>query len=175
MVKTQTLQLQTMCNKYGDFMVARAWRDHATGEMRWTKWRSVLECWHSDEGIRFLETANNRTVLPCEIVIDIDDPPQDQKSQIITTWLNKIGQTYTIYHTGSKGYHIHMIIPELLNYTRTQREVYRKTFFNDIPVDTHKTSERSMIALEGAPHWKTGNKKTEVSYHELTRRTTRTI
>ena len=146
--------LQTLCNRYGDFKVAEAWKDKA-GDIHWTKHHSVLECWHSNEGIEFLGKVNNRTMLNPEIVLDIDDNPEINLPKILKE-LDKLNYYYKVFFSGSKGYHIHLIFYDLQNYTRNFRENLRMFFINKFGCDTMKKSDKSMIALEYAPHWKTG-------------------
>lgn len=154
-----TGRLQYLCNKYGNFKVARAWKD-TSGELRWSKHRSVLECWESEWGIQWLTTVNNRQILPCEIVIDLDDKDCNIKNKMnwICDKLDIQGISYASYFTGSKGYHIHIIDKQLFFMNTREREKARLKLIEAIGADTHKKDE-VMIALENVPHWKTGIKK----------------
>lgn len=157
-MKTRLL-LQNMCNKYGDFKVARATIDPETGEPRWSKHRSVLELWHEDWGLEFLDEANNRQILLNELVIDIDEPPYRDNCDKVCDWLDKENITYSAYHTGSKGYHIHIFGSVIAEMTQQRRKEFRKWVLKACGADELKNSENVMIAIEGASHWKTGNPK----------------
>ncbi len=124
----------------------------------------MLECWESDEGLNFLDTANNRTILPYELIIDLDDEPTIEQVKQICKRIDELYRfQYKIYHTGSKGYHIHINIPQLLKINPEERRTMRKAFISKIQgADMLKNSERVMIALENAPHWKTGKPKKEI-------------
>lgn len=150
--------LQTLCNKYGDFKIARAWKD-SKGEMHWSKHHSVMELWESEQGINFLQTANNRQILPVEMVIDLDDHPTLERANYICDLLEKAQAHYEAYFTGSKGYHIHIWDHDLLALSQKQREKVRALLCAITGADMMKKSDKVMIALENAPHWKTGNKK----------------
>lgn len=153
--------LQWLCNKYGDFKVAYAYTK-PNGEKAWTKHRSVLECWHSDEGIKFLARANNRNILKCEIVLDMDDNISEGRLAHICDEIENYGLSYNAYFTGSKGYHIHIYSKQLAYRTEQQRERIREHLIKKFGCDPHKKSENTMIAMENRPHWKTGNTKSIV-------------
>lgn len=150
--------LQYLCNKYGDFKVAKAWKD-INDNVHWTKHRSVLECQYSNEGIGFLGTVNNRTILSPEIVLDIDKDPEKNLPKILKG-LDELNYHYQVFFSGSRGYHIHLFFYDLPNYTKYRRGDLRLFFINKFKCDAMKKSEGSMIALEYAPHWKTGQIKT---------------
>lgn len=150
--------LQYLCNKYGDFKVAIAGKGK-DGQMFWTKHRSVLECWESEQGIWFLSQANNRQILEPEIVLDMDDNPNEQSLNEICDFLENLNVHYKAYFTGSRGFHVHIIDPELALFDKREREAIRAWLIKKTGCDLMKAHE-VMIALEDAPHWKTGNPKT---------------
>lgn len=150
--------LQNLCNKYGDFKVARAWRNEE-GEMLWSKHRSVMEVWETEWGINWLATVNNRQILPCEVVLDFDNNPTLNEINKICDELEKRQEKYEAYFTGSKGYHIHIMDNTLLELPKHKRELIKELFIKSLGADLMKKND-VMIALENAPHWKTGRKKT---------------
>lgn len=157
-------RLQTLCNKYGSFKVARAFLKK-DGEMIWSKHREVLECWESEKGIEWLGLVNNRQILPCEIVFDLDYNPTLEQVNHICDKLDALDENYIAYFTGSKGYHIHIKDRMLALMDKHNKEKYRLKLMkacSNIGADLHKKSENVMIALEDAPHWKTGKLKTEI-------------
>lgn len=154
--------LQDLCNKYGDLKVAISSRNKETGEHRWSKHHSVMECWEMGEkGIWFLAHANHRQILPCELVIDLDDNPTIEKMNAVCNILEEDKLHYQAYFTGSKGYHIHLLNAQWLQYDKRYREAIREQILIKFGADLHKKSE-VMIAIENVPHWKTGNLKTLV-------------
>jgi hypothetical protein len=155
-------RLQNLCNKYGDFKVAIA-NKKSDGSMFWTKHKSVLECWETEKGIWFLSKANNRQILPCEIVIDLDEEIAITKLDYFQKILERNYEEYAIYHTGSRGYHIHIKDKNLATLPIRKREMVRELFIKGMLGDVAKKNE-VMIALEDCPHWKTGNQKVMVRY-----------
>lgn len=154
--------LQGMCNKFGDFKIATHFPDG-----RWTRHVSVLHCWENLEKESWrLETANNRQIFPCEIVLDIDPHEGEDLEHVrgrfdfITQTLDQEEFQYYAYFSGSRGYHIHLIFPDALLYGRRFREMVKRFFIAEYGADLMKKSERSMIALENTPHWKTNHPKT---------------
>jgi hypothetical protein len=111
------------------------------------KWRKYLDA-QADE--KFIEIANNRTIFPFEVVIDLEDP---SKYEMIIKRIKKDFQSYSSYNTGSRGYHIHLFF----NRELTQDE--KLSIINRYEGDKQKASKRTMIALENCPHWKTGKLK----------------
>ena len=164
--------LQYLCNKYGDFDVCRI-RKLADGTRQSSKWRSVMTCW-SDEYLLndWLPYVNNRQVLRGEIALDIDRLEHETDAQILDRYnaiikkLQTSNLPYAGFFNGSKGYHIHIFSEELhccnVDVTRFKRNVIEA-----LGCDVLKASQRNMIALEGAPHWKTGNKKTLLEQNRM--------
>lgn len=149
-------RLQYLCNKYGDFKVAKSWKD-TKGETHWSKHRSVMQCWETEEGIRWLNQVSHRQILPCETVIDLDDNPSEQLLNTICDLLDSWNEKYAAYHTGSRGYHIHVLFKRLAlqDMNKIDREKVRELFIRSVTGDLAKMNE-VMIALEDVPHWKSG-------------------
>lgn len=118
---------------------------------------------------KFLDEANNRSILGKEVVIDIDDP------SIIDNSMEKIRKdqlNYLLYRTGSKGYHIHIFFPNLPfndEEDRCNMIEWRTVLVRRYGGDMMKVFNNSMIALEDAPHWKTGKKKQMIDSKEYGR------
>jgi len=118
-----------------------------------TKWRKYSDIGFNidnKENKRFLEIANNRTILGNEVVLDLDNPELFKK---LIEQLDNDEIYYKLYKTGSKGYHFHLLFDGELT-PEEKLEIIKK--YN---CDTQKASERTMIALEFAPHWKTEKPK----------------
>jgi hypothetical protein len=153
-------RLVLLANKYGDYKVA--W-GYARGETKkFSKRRNVVELMQSDEGIKFLNKVNCRQVLPCEIVLDMDDDISEDRLNKICDELDVYGFSYKAYATGSKGYHIHIFEDTLLKYSNKSRHKIKQYLISKFKCDPHMASENVIIALEDVPHFKTGKVKTVV-------------
>ena len=161
----KVLYLQKLCNKYGDFYITNSFRGEDE-ELHWFKHRSIIECWESEKGLWFLSKATHRTCLKCEIVLDMDeDISLLRLNRICDSLEKKYNFQYKAYSTGSKGYHIHILVPEMIHETYDKRKKMRLSLIGKTTgwdMDGLKISEKSMIAIENIPHWKTGNIKTLV-------------
>jgi hypothetical protein len=114
---------------------------------------------------RWLLYANARTILSNEIVLDFDI----EKKESIDNFEKRILQTINVvkkyhrdvrpFYSGSKGVHVHIFDQELLKMNTYDREEHRESMLKMFGADTQKKSERTTIALEYAPHWKTGKPK----------------
>ncbi len=128
----------------GNLELAYAWLDNEKNP-KFSKWKKSIDC--DDD---FIKKANNRTILPNEIVLDIEEP--ERFSDILEN-VKKEFEFFSVYRTGSKGYHIHLWFNEALT---PEEKLY---VIKEYGCDEQKSSSRCMIALENVPHWKTGNKK----------------
>lgn len=137
------------------------------GEKLFTKWKKYSECIFPIEfdgsaddwkDKKFFEQINQRQILPIEVVLDIEEKKQIKP---IVKKLIKWGWEYSIWETGSRGYHIHMIFKEELN--QEEKEAIVKKLGTDI----QKCSDKCLIALENCSHWKTGNPKQLISKENI--------
>lgn len=127
-----------------------------SGEVKSSNWWSYLEWQASSWKIRM---ANNRTILPNEIVLDVDEKTIKEslaKTISITKDLNNKGINYIAYNTHSRGFHIHIF------YERSNK-IDKLKFIQQYGCEELKASEKCMIAIEGASHWKSGKVKTAVN------------
>ena len=153
-------RLIKFATKYGDFKVARG---YSVGENRkFTKRRNVSELWTSDKGIQFLNKVNCRQVLPCEIILDMDDNISVERLNKICDGLDAYGFNFKAYSTGSKGYHIHIFEDDLMKYSEQSRHKIRHYLISKHNCDTHIASGNVLIAIENMSHFKTGKQKTLV-------------
>ena len=150
--------LQLLANIYGDFKVSTCFN-----KLIWLKHVSVMECWQRcdmsywkqgkyGKDMWRLDIANQRQILANEIVIDIDQNPK-QNLEFCKHLLDRLGWQYEIFSTGSKGFHIHILFDTIV--TPKNRGIVIKAMYGD----GMKISTGTMIALEFAPHWKTGKMK----------------
>ena len=153
--------LTGLCNKYGDFKVAFG-HQREDAKSTWSKHQSVLKLWNSEKGMEFLGKVNCRQILPCEIVLDMDDNISEQRLKEICDDLDLQEFKFKAYFTGSKGYHIHIFDDAFVKYSEQSRYKVRHYLISKYGCDTQKASEKTMIALENVPHFKTGKVKTLV-------------
>jgi hypothetical protein len=134
------------------------------GEKHFTKWKKYSEaafpiehdgtCKDDYKKQNFFEHINQRQIFPNELVLDIEEK---EKAKPIIEKLEEWKWEYSIWETGSRGFHIHILFPEKI--TQKKKEVIVKS----LETDLQKCSDKCLIALENCPHWKTGNIKKEIS------------
>lgn len=123
------------------------------GEVKATKWYKYSElCFPLDfnEGWK-INWVNNRTIFPNEVVLDIED--KSLLDEVVEKLRKFKIKNYYIYETGSRGYHIHIFS------TKPVTSDIKEFFCHKFGADVTKANERVMIALEWAPHWKSGKIK----------------
>jgi hypothetical protein len=122
-----------------------------------TKWRKYSEvCFESEEPKNkwFIENCNQRQILPCEVVLDLED-----KEQLEPTLeeLKQLKIYFYAYATGSRGYHIHLF------FDRDLIPQEKLAIIRHFKADEQKAIEKTLIALENAKHWKSGKLKEVLS------------
>lgn len=169
-MKPETLAVHRLINILSDedvgsqhekIWVASAWTKE--GEARWSKWHEfsvegLIETMHTP----FLQRINNRSILQSEIVLDIDrkdetDDEYEAHVQNVLHSLEKDGINFVAYPPASKSWHIH-IFCKTLRLFKYRRE-FKEHFMRRFGADLQKGGDKCMIALENAPHWKTGRIK----------------
>jgi hypothetical protein len=153
-------RLMNLANKYGDFKVA--WGYVRGDDKKFSKRQNVFKLGETDKGIQFLNKANCRQVLPCEIILDMDDNISEERLNKICDELDECGFNYKAYATGSKGYHIHIFEDALTRYTERSRHKIRHYLISKFECDPQIASGNVLIAIEDMPHFKTGKIKTVV-------------
>jgi hypothetical protein len=161
-----------------DLKVACSFRNGS--EVLWSKWLSYEELMHFDYNElvwknftkkQFLENISHRSIMDIELLLDIDETPvtHSQKKEDIKIYsinyckrLKKHGYSFEVFFSGSKSYHISLLFPEFRKYSKYIVEDIKKRLLKTISADSMKFHTKSMIALEGVPHWKTGIVKKEV-------------
>lgn len=146
--------LQQIYKAFGDFDL---WyiKDYVVDAKKaipgWSHWKKYTECTEAD-----LLEANLRSVLKEEIILDIEDP---QNFAPILGQLDRMAIAYMAFDTGSRGYHISMIFPELTEKPNNEVTLIKDQIIKHFGCDISKKSERNLIALEYMPHFKTGRLK----------------
>lgn len=146
------------------------------GSLRFSKWYKYMALLHLDfndnvpatndtrEG--FIRKVSHRTILDIEVCIDLDEKGKYKsirnKAKSIARKLKKAGIKYKSYFSGSRSYHFSILFPKLRDANPEARKEFKSHFLSWIGADAQKASERSMIALEGEPHYKSGKNKKEV-------------
>ena len=149
-----------------DFFLAGTYEKN--GEKLFTKWKKYSECiFPMDENgksddwktQKFFEQINQRQILPIEIVLDVEEK---EKIKPIVEKLEKWKWEYSIWETGSRGYHIHIIGNRVM--TQEEKEGIAEKLGTDVQV----SSDKHLIALENCPHWKgTGKIKKEIMKEQI--------
>jgi hypothetical protein len=136
-------------------------------EVIWTKRKTFLEL-DPDKDKWFIAHANHRQILKNEIIFDFDriiprnNALEDYDVQTLIKTLTEADWPFCVYHTGSKGIHVHIYLTALISLSIAEREEYRKVILKHpriawfAGVDLQKASDKTMIALEHVPHWRTG-------------------
>jgi len=156
---------------------------HRKGETYFSKWFLFDDLMHVDPDERMyvgfsnrehmymtrnelIENATHRTVMDTEIVYDIDDVKWEQgmelssiryKAKCIQKKVNG-----SVWFTGSKSYHIHTYIPKMKDWSKKKRRDYKASMLELMHSDMNKASEKCMIAMEMARHYKSGKRKVKV-------------
>ena len=121
-----------------------------------TKWKRYSEiCFNCDEPKNkwFIENCNQRSILPCEVVLDFEDK---ERLEPTIAELKELSVYFYAYETGSRGYHIHIFFDREIT-TREKLAIIRH-----FKADENKAVEKTLIALENAKHWKSGKIKREL-------------
>lgn len=137
----------------------------------WAAWTSI---WEVRDDPRLIAEANNRLIGVPEVVFDYDPEPNERKSafcrRVLQEWRRMIRDGLLImaaYTTGSRGFHIHVLIRGLVLKPLHRVRAIKQFLLEKYGADLMKASTKSMIALERAPHWKTGNPKKRITMREL--------
>jgi len=74
----------------------------------WQNWKEEIDCTEQEK-----QQANLRTLKNNEVVLDIDAPNALDKLGQIVSRLNAENYSFEVWETGSEGYHINLIFPEM--------------------------------------------------------------
>jgi hypothetical protein len=127
-----------------------AWNFCENKEERHSKPRKYSDvCFEWENNKWFLSNVNQRRILPCEVVLDIED-----KDKLPETLIKLRGfkVPYYPFTTGSKGFHIHLFFNMEIS------DNHRLAIIKYFGADEQKKANTN-IALEFAKHWKSGKVK----------------
>ncbi len=116
---------------------------------KWDSWKRINDC-----TVNELNEANLRELLDNEIILDLEQPKQLGN---VLSWLDANNFSYDVWHSGSRGYHIHLTFPELKNYSENERKIIRSWFIKETDTDISKIS--GLITIENRPSFKTNKIK----------------
>ncbi len=118
----------------------------------WKKQKELENCTEEERN-----EANLRQLYETEVVLDCD---KVYLSEVIAA-LKEEGFFFKAYkHRADKDSgHVHMEFPELADYTKGDRKIIREIIIKRFGCDQQKSSEDTLIAWEGRPHFKTGEIK----------------
>ncbi|MBI2629944.1 hypothetical protein HYW76_02490 [Candidatus Pacearchaeota archaeon] len=117
------------------------------------KWKKYSEiCFDSEnkQNQWFLEHCNQRQILPIEITLDLEDPSQLKS---VISKLKEFRIKFYVFSTGSRGYHV------LMFFNKELSKEEKLSIINYFGADPMKANDKCTIALEFAPHWKSGKIK----------------
>lgn len=149
-----------------------------TGEdVIWSKRRQFLDL-DPDRDQWFIAQISHRQILQNEIILDFDrvipksTALQEKDIQLLIQALDMERDfRYAMFHTGSRGIHVHIFYDQLATLDRKQREEKRKQLMKLFDwfgtLDYQKASDSCMIALEFVPHWKTHEEKLTIHKKEV--------
>ena len=146
--------IKDLFNKYPETRVTRI--DNLNPISTWKNWKEWKYCNDVDKN-----EINLRNIFPNEIIIDID-----KDVDIENIKLKLLDVFFYLYHTGSRGYHIHLFYSDLTKYDKETRNRIRKMIIREFNADEAKSSESGVIALENTFHFKTGKLKTLLEKRE---------
>ena len=146
-----------------DFYLSGLWKNK--GVTQSTKWKRFSECvflidynetcedWKAK---KFFDGINQRQILPCEIVLDLESKSNLNK---IIQKLQKLKLNFYVFDTKSHGVHIHIFFSKDLNHKEKEKVI------SHFGADMQKASEKTMIALEFSKHWKSNKLKELIKWN----------
>ncbi len=144
--------LENFYKEHGDFRL-----HYITQKNRFDGWTAdVLYSKATDEQ---KYQANLRRIKANELILDYEN--KDQVT-LVKQILKDRNWGYELWDTGSRGYHFRLLFPELSKHERIIRNQIRKYLVIKFGSDKATANEETWLALEFAPHFKTGNMKTLV-------------
>lgn len=117
---------------------------------KWVKYSKLIMPLNSWDSWK-IDWVNNRTILPNEIVLDIEE--KNKLKEVVDKLYKYKFLGWNVYDTGSRGYHIHLYFADAIS------KKTKEFFIREFGADMTKSGDRVMIALENCPHWKTGKIK----------------
>jgi len=148
-------------------------KDGSLGFSKWVRFLELSEYDNKDyipklymTKENFIRKITHRSVLDIELMLDLDEhgllKDKDTHLDFIINKLKEQNIEYVVYFTGSKSYHISILLPFLKSKTKQERTELKRKLINMFIGDSQKASSRCMISLEGEVHYKSGKIKKRV-------------
>jgi len=120
--------------------------------------------WPSERPLKELTTEekkqfNLRRQFPNEVILDIEEKYRYEE---VERKLKAKNWSYTVWDTGSRGYHISIYFTNLAEHDVELRNRIRKYIINYFQTDEKLAKENQWLALEHTPHMKTGKIKSMI-------------
>ncbi len=106
----------------------------------------------------FLSKLNQRQILPNEVVLDFEDK---DSLPFVVKELQSLKVQFYVFSTGSRGFHIHIFFNKEIS------EEDKLKIIQHFGADPQLASSKHMVALEFAPHWKSGKIKSLIEIKEV--------
>ena len=154
-------------------------------------WSKVPQPWGNFKDKEYLDYikdngyVNHREIFPDEIVLDLDLHSDNVSDEMKREKTRKVGDLllerineyqYSYWYSGGNGYHIHLFFPELMDYSKSHRQLLKQLFVKDIGIGLLRVPEGdahicrgnpSLIQLEWEKHRK-GGKKSLITFRKQT-------
>lgn len=175
--------LDMLYNDFGFSELAISYNYVKDGETCFSKWVKYSTLMHLDwdDAVpnqpflitkqQFINKASHRSILDVELLFDIDDTKWkegytfmsiESKAIGIYNQLKDKGVNPIAYHSGGKGYHISVVLPQLKGLCDYERREIKSSILKFYKSDLQKACSRVMISMELEPHRKSGKIKCEV-------------
>ncbi|MDO8556429.1 MAG: hypothetical protein Q7R96_04630, partial [Nanoarchaeota archaeon] len=137
-----------------------------------TKWYSFIE--HKDKeyfkkSCATLETHYSR--INSEIILDLDKSEEDYAK--LRAYLIEHETSFTAYRSGGARdmYHVHIIVPEMLELSIEEVETIRLFLIEQFNADQQLKINRHLIAVPGTKRFSTGKTKREIEKNDFGKNT----
>ncbi|MHA1304717.1 MAG: hypothetical protein ACTSPI_13545 [Candidatus Heimdallarchaeaceae archaeon] len=142
--------LKYLYDKYGDYKIHYV--NIANPSENWKTEKLYSKSYEKSKS-----DSNLRKIMSDEVILDIEEKNHLANIKVILIDKN---WKYQVWDTGSRGYHVSLIFPQLLDYPLEARNKVRKYIIKQFGCDESKSSEKTWLATEHTPHFKTGKEKT---------------
>lgn len=150
MLENKLEHMEILYDEHGDFIIAQIYKG-PSGGLVCSKHFKYSE---SRDNAPKLKAVNLRSLLKEEVLFDFESQTEAYEGM---EKLDRDNVSYTGWFTGSRGYHVHAIYPELANYSEQYRQQVRLFIINRYGADPSKKA--GLLAIEYAPHFKTRRPK----------------
>lgn len=143
--------LKKIFEDFGDFEVQKLIRQNGKTIPIFKNW-----VWYSKATSEEIIRSNVRSLTKSEHALDLDN------KELLPAVLHKLKNyqlKYTTWDTGSRGFHILLVFPEMKCFDDHDIALFRKFLCETFGTDPSKGSSRTMLSIEWGHHFKTGKVK----------------